>query len=199
MNPLSGIPWVCIFTGLCIGKVSPGLVLVVLWGSLERTQNPQFLVFILPSSLRCLCSTGQHFNICLLSRKMLFCSLFLLSSSVVYGFPLHSVPLNNLNPGNFPKSSWCLMKMLKTAFIFSNSSGCQTISLLLCLINRDVCMKTEFLKFFFSEQSICSHCRSCTWSHNPLWHCNWWLWKRFWCHVRLWLQEEEKQWEQMLS
>lgn len=45
------------------------------------------------------------------------------------------------------------MKMLKTAFIFSNSSGCQTISLLLCLINRDVCMKTEFLKFFFLSRA----------------------------------------------
>lgn len=43
------------------------------------------------------------------------------------------------------------MEMLKNIFIFSNSSGCHTIFLLLYFINREVCMKTGFFEvhFFF--------------------------------------------------
>lgn len=36
--------------------------------------------------------------------------------------------------------------MLKTIFIFSDSSGCQTYFLLLYFINRDACMKTGFFE-----------------------------------------------------
>lgn len=115
-------------------------------GILRKNQKFAVPIFYFLSLLRCCCSTAQNFNVHLLSRNTPFCSLFSFFFSVRDWFSLHSLPLYNLNAGNFPKSSWCLVEMLKTIFIVSHSSGCQTYFLLLYFINKDTCMKTGFFE-----------------------------------------------------